>query len=42
MIKDLGKQVYHINDRFDSLLRTVYEIADENKKILEVMKKQQT
>ena len=39
MSKDLGKQVSHISDRFDSLLRTVYEIADENKKILEVMKK---
>ena len=42
MSKDLGKQVSHISDRFDSLLRTVYEIADENKKILEVMKKQQS
>ena len=42
MSKDLGKQVSHISDRFVSLLRTVYEIADENKKILEVMKKQQT
>ena len=42
MSKDLGKQVSHISDRFDSLLRTDYEIADENKKILEVMKKQQT
>ena len=41
MSKDLGKQVSHINDMFDSLLRTIYEIEDENKKIMEVMKKQQ-
>ena len=42
MSKDLGKQVSHIIDMFDFLLRTVYEISDENKKILEVMKKQQS
>ena len=42
MSEDLGKQVFHISDKFDSLLRTVYEIEDENKKIMEVMKKQQT